>query len=61
MTMQMLSYFQPMYKMLQRKCVPHTQGSEYNNQCRIYMKIVVIKPDEKWILDRECQYNSIYS
>lgn len=33
--------------MLQRKCVPHAQGSEYNNQCRIYIKIVVINPDEK--------------
>lgn len=39
--------------MFQGKRVPHAQGSEYNNQSRIYTKIAVIKPDEKQILDRE--------
>lgn len=45
MTTQMLSCSQLNYRMLQKKCAPHVQGSEYNNQCTIYMKIVVTKPD----------------
>lgn len=49
--------------MLQRKYVPYAEGSEYNNQCNIYLNVVVIIIiiDEKQIVDRECYYISIYS